>query len=255
MTEPRKSTAEPAKYVYGVVRVGGKRWPKLEGINGEPVAPVAAEGLAALTSDVPDELLEAGREELLTHSRVLERALEHGTVLPMRFGVVLPDEQSIRDELLAPHSDELEAQLQAMDGKVEVNIKALHDEETVLREVIAEIPEAAELRDSIQGKSEDATYYERIRLGELVAQALDDKREQTGPAIVDRLSPHAVAVQVGDPAHERMALNASFLVERKGLKGFDRAVDALAEEQGGRIRLKYTGPLPPHSFVELEVAA
>jgi hypothetical protein len=244
-----------AKYVYGVTRTSEDSWAGLEGMNGEPVSPVSAEGLAALTSDVPAELLEAGREELLTHSRVLEQALEKGTVLPMRFGVVLPDEQSVRDELLAPHSAELERQLREMDGKVEINLKVLHDEETVLREVLAEVPEVAELRRSIQGKPEEATYFERVRLGELIAQALDDKREQTGPAIVERLSPHAVAVQVGDPAHERMALNASFLVERKDLERFDKAVDELGEEQEGRIRIKYTGPLPPHSFVELEMAA
>jgi hypothetical protein len=252
MTEPKKSAA---KYVYGVVRAEGAASRKLTGINDEPVAAVASEGLAALTSDVPDEFLQAGRDELLTHSRVLEQALESETVLPMRFGVVLPDERAVREELLAPHREELEAQLREMDGKVEINLKVLHDEEIVLREVLAEIPEAAELRRSIQGKPEDATYYERIRLGELIAQALEDKRERTGPAIVERLSPHAVAVQVGEPAHERMALNASFLVERKDLERFDRAVDELGEEQGGRIRVKYTGPLPPHSFVELEMAA
>lgn len=250
-----KTKKTAAKYVYGVVHAADASSSKLTGINDEPVSPVASEGLAALTSDVPDEFLEAGRDELLTHSRVLEQALENGTVLPMRFGVVLPDEKSVRDELLAPHSEELEAQLRDMDGKVEINLKVLHDEEIILREALAEIPEAAELRQSIQGKPEDATYYERIRLGELIAQALDDKREQTGPGIVERLSPHAVAVQVGEPAHERMALNASFLVERKNLERFDKAVDELGEAQGGRIRIKYTGPLPPHSFVELEMAA
>jgi hypothetical protein len=249
-----KAKNTTAKYVYGVVRAGDAS-SKLTGIDDEPVGSVISEGLAALTSDVPDDFLEAGREELLTHSRVLEQALEDGTVLPMRFGVVLPDERSVRDELLAPHSEELEAQLRDMDGKVEINLKVLHDEETILREALAEIPEAAALRQSIQGKPEDATYYERIRLGELIAQALDDKREQTGPAIVDRLSPCAVAVRVGDPVHERMALNASFLVQRESLGRFDKAVDELGEEQEGRIRIRYTGPLPPHSFVELEMAA
>jgi len=250
-----KAKKTAAKYVYGVVRADDASSSKLTGINDEPVSPVTSEGLAALTSDVPDDFLEAGRDELLTHSRVLEQALEHGTVLPMRFGVVLPDERSVRDELLAPHSEELEAQLRDMDGKVEINLKVFHDEDTILREAVAEIPEAAELRQSIQGKPEDATYYERIRLGELIAQALDDKRELTEPAIVDRLSQYAVAVQVGDPAHERMALNASFLVQREDLGRFDKAVDELGEEQGGRIRIRYTGPLPPHSFVELEMAA
>src|SRR5581483_6948058 len=225
--------------------------PQERGINDEPVSLVKADGLAALASDVPGEYLEAGRDELLTHSRVLERALESGTVLPMRFGVVMPDEEAVRGELLTPHRERLEAQLDEMDGKVEINIKGIYEEGAILAEVLAESPEASKLRESIRGKPEDATYYERIRLGELVSQGLDLKRAEDERAIVDRLLAHAVAVEVGAAVHERMAVNASFLVERDGLSAFDRAVDAIGEEQAGRIRLRYTGPLPPHSFVEL----
>jgi hypothetical protein len=240
-----------AKYVYGVVRTSRASPPKAIGINDEPIALVKADGVAALTSDVPGEFLEAGREELLTHSRVLEGALEDGTVLPMRFGVVMPGEESVRDELLVPHREKLEAQLQEMDGKVEINIKGIYDEGAILREVLAHSSEAAKLRQAIRGKPEDATYYERIRLGEVVAQELDLKRAEDERAIVDRMLAHAAAVEVGELVHERMAVNASFLVERTGLQGFDRAIDELGEEQAGRIRLRYTGPLPPHSFVEL----
>ena len=113
MTE---SNGTAGKYVYGVVRAGHGSRRKQRGINGQPVKLVTLEGLAALTSDVPDEFLEAGRDELLTHSRVLEKALDGGVVLPMRFGVVMPSEESVRDELLAAHRAELEAQLDEMDG-------------------------------------------------------------------------------------------------------------------------------------------
>jgi hypothetical protein len=245
-----------AKYVYGVTRSKRGSRPKQSGINEEPVRLVTLEGLAALTSDVPADFLEAGREELLTHSRVLERALEGGdAVLPMRFGVVMPDEDAVRDELLAPYRAELEAQLDEMQGKVEINIKAIYDEGIILREVLAENPEVADLRAAIQGKPEDATYYERIRLGELVAQSLTAKRAEDEREIVDRLLANALRVEVGEAVHERMAVNASFLVDREGLERFDRAVDELGEQQAGRIRVKYTGPLPPHSFVELAVEA
>jgi hypothetical protein len=245
-----------AKYVYGVTRSKRGKRRKESGINDAPVGVVTHEGIAALTSDVPDDFVEAGREELLTHSRVLEHALEGGeAVLPMRFGVVMPDEHAVRDELLAAHRKELEAQLDEMQGKVEINIKAIYDEEIVLREVLAENPEVADLRSTIQGKPEEATYYERIRLGELIAQSLTTKRAEDEREIVDRLLAHALRVEVGEAVHERMAVNASFLVERKGLESFDRAVDELGEQQAGRIRVKYTGPLPPHSFVELAVEA
>jgi hypothetical protein len=87
----------------------------------------------------------------------------------------------------------------------------------------------------------------------MVAEAVNAKREQDGQQMLARLEPLAVRVDVGDPIHERMALNASFLVERGQVQAFDQAVDALGAEQSDRMRFKYTGPLPPHSFVELSV--
>ena len=249
MAEPRTETA---KYVYGVIRSEGASAPKGAGIDDEPVGLVAHGNVAALTSEVPAEFTEAGRAALLTHSRVLEEAMQGAVVLPMRFGVVLPDEQAIAERLLAPHEEELEAQLQAMDGKVEVTIKGIYDEEAVLREVLAENREIAELKRAIEGKPEAATYYERIRLGELVAAGLDERRAAAAPQIIDLLAPLAVDVRVGEPVHERMAVNASFLVERAHLDEFDRAVDRVGAEQAGRIQLKYTGPLPPTASSSLE---
>jgi hypothetical protein len=248
-----KSNGNAAKYVYGVVRARRSSRLKQSGINDQPVQVVALKGLGALASDVPDGPLEAGRDELLTHTRVLERALQKGAVLPMRFGVVMPNEGAIRDDLLTAHREELESQLDAMDGKVELNVKGIYDEQTILREVLEESKEIAGLRDYIQGKPEDATYPERIRLGELVAEALTAKRAEDERLIVDSLLPHAMSVEVAQAVHERMAANASFLVERNRHDDFDRALDDLASKQGGRIRFKCTGPLPPHSFVELSV--
>jgi hypothetical protein len=45
------------------------------------------------------------------------------------------------------------------------------------------------------------------------------------------------------------------IVERiqKLAKAFDRSLDEIAAEQADRIRFKATGPLPPHSFVELSL--
>jgi hypothetical protein len=241
---------KPAKYVYGVIRAGDQG-PRARGIGKKQVRVVRADGIGALTSDVPPGDLEAGRDELLAHSRVLERALEQGTVLPMRFGVVMPSESAVREQLLDPHRGELEAQLEEMDGKFEVNLKAIYDERVLLTEVLAEQPEIAKLRESLRGQPEEATHFERIRLGEMIAGAVNEKRDRDADQILQRLAPHIVAAEVGDPVHERMALNASFLLDRSAQKAFDAELDRIAGENGERLRFKYTGPLAPHSFVEL----
>jgi hypothetical protein len=247
---PRAQKTKPAKYVYGVVRADDKG-PRARGIGRKQVRIIRADGLGALTSDVPPGDLEAGRNELLAHSRVLERALEQGTVLPMRFGVVMPSESAVREQLLEPHRGELEAQLEEMEGKFEVNLKAIYEERALLTEVLRERPEIAKLREELRGQPEDATHFERIRLGEMIAGAVNEKRDLDADQILQRLAPHIVAAEVGDPVHERMALNASFLIDRSARKAFDQEVDRIAAEQGERMRFKYTGPLAPHSFVEL----
>ena len=237
-------------YVYGIVE-STARAPKASGIGGAPLAVVAGDGAAALVSDLPDREVHMGRDEVLMHAEVLDQALAQGTVLPMRFGVVMDGSDDVRRKLLERHSEDLRSQLSELAGKVEVNVRAVYEEDVVLREAVSEEPEIARLREAVRDRSEDASYYERIRLGELVAQAMERKRERDAQAIIDLLAPETLAVDVGVPAHERVVVSASFLVARARLDAFDELLEAVARDQFGRIRFKLTGPRPPHSFVEL----
>jgi len=239
-----------AHYVYGIVAPGASA-PRGKGIRGKRVTLVAGEEAAALVSDVGEDQVRLGRDEVLVHARVLERALAQGTVLPMRFGIVMSGPQEIRDRLLDERAAELREQLTELEGKVEVRIRASYDEDTLLREVVRDDPEIAALQAAMRGRSEDdATYYERIRLGELVAAAVERRRHRDAQAIVEALSVVALAVEPGRTEHERVAVQASFLVERSRLAEFDEVLEAVAAGFAGRLRFKYTGPLPAHSFVE-----
>jgi hypothetical protein len=243
-----------ANYVYGIVRKATKP-PAHPGIGDAPLQLVRGDGTAALVSELPTDRLEMGRQELLTHARVLEEALTNGPVLPMRFGVVLQDPDAIRRDLLEAHSSELLSQLEQFEGKVEMRVRATYEEEPLMREVIRDNSEIARTRESIRGKPEAATYYDRIRLGELIADAVERKRYAEAQQILDLLAAGAVAVEVADPAHERVVLDASFLLKRERLAEFDDLVERIAREQAERLRVKLTGPLPPHSFVQLSGAA
>jgi Gas vesicle synthesis protein GvpL/GvpF len=239
-----------AQYVYGIVQATATV-PRGRGIAGAPVRLIVGEDAAALVSEIPAEHLRLGREEVQTHARVLELALKRGPVLPMRFGVVMSDAEEVRERLLEEHAAELRAQLTEMEGKVEIRIRAAYDEQSLFRDIVRERPQIAVLRNSVAERPADASYYDRIRLGELVAAAVQSHREIDAQAIIEALGGHAVAVSAVEPSHERVVVQASFLVERSHLAEFNAVVDQVAEGYGGQIRFKYTGPLPPHSFVEL----
>jgi hypothetical protein len=239
-----------ALYVYGIVEARS-RPPAEPGIADAPLRLVEGDGAAALVSEIDGRQVRLGREAVLRHARVLERALELGPVLPMRFGVVMSGPEEVQARLLEEYAEELRAQLADFAGKVEIRIRAVYDEESLMQEVVRGNPEIASLRDAVRVGSDDATYYERIRLGELVAAAVERRRERDAEMIVDALASAALAVEVGELTHERLVVQASFLVERDHLPKFDQLVDEIAGSYGGGILFKYTGPLPPHSFVEL----
>ena len=241
-------SAAASRYVYGILAASA-RVPSRTGIGDAPLELVASDGIAALVSDVPAGDLRMGRDAMTAHARVLEQAHSAGTVLPMRFGVVMAGDSAIQTELLDPHRDELVAQLAEFEGKAELKLRGTYEEDALLREVVREDQDIARLRESLRGAPEDATYYGRIQLGELIARAIERKREVDGREMLEPLTPLALAVDIAEPTHERVVLSASFLVEEGRIEEFDEEVDLIGRAQADRIRLKYTGPLPPHSFV------
>jgi hypothetical protein len=238
-----------ATYVYGVVR--GSEAPKIDtaGVGRDaPVRTVTRGALAAMVSDVDQGFVEAGREDLERHMAVLEEAALSATVVPLRFGTVMPDDDAVAEELLHARAADIEELLSTLDGRVELSLSGTY-EERIFGEVIAEQPEVAALRDRVRGRDENATYYDRIRLGELVASAMAAKRERDTEQVLAKLRPLADDVRVGDVAHERSVLSASFLVQRDRLPEFDRAAEEVAAQNRTRIRFRYAGPLPPYDFV------
>jgi hypothetical protein len=97
----------------------------------------------------------------------------------------------------------------------------------------------------------DAGYYERIKLGELVAAAVAARRDHDANTLYDRFAPLA-ADFVSDEPGDGVALKASFLVERRALKAFERELDAVAREHGARLVVESIGPLPPTAFAGME---
>jgi hypothetical protein len=211
---------------------------------------VVSGGVAALVSPVEGEL-KATRRDLLSHSAVLERAIAAGPVLPLRFGIVLRDEDAVAQELLEPRRDELAALLERFERLVELRVKAFYDEEAVLREIVRSDPAIARLNEATRGAPDAAAQAQRVRLGEAVARALETTRESDSQAILARLRPLAEDFVV-EEGESSLGLTASFLVDRGRVGAFDTAMDELAREHEGRITFKYLGPLPPHSFVSLQ---
>src|ERR671934_2722081 len=121
------------------------------GIGGAPVGRVVSGGLAALVSPIEGEDLRATRRDLMSHSAVLEHAVAAGPVLPLRFGIVLRDEEAVAEELLEARHDELSALLERYERLVELRGKGFYVEEAVLREIVRPDRTIARLNEAARG--------------------------------------------------------------------------------------------------------
>ncbi|MEV6650946.1 GvpL/GvpF family gas vesicle protein [Streptomyces sp. NPDC051219] len=235
-------------YIYGIARDSHPSLPEKMGGVGDPPRPVRvlSQGrLAALVSDAPEDL-KPKRRDLVAHQSVLSEAGAAGAVLPMRFGGISPDDETVA-AVLAEREDHYLERLAALDGKVEYNVKATHDEESVLHQVLADDPELRALSAANQA-SGGGSYEQKLRLGERIVAAVQRREARDGTAVRQALEGVAADVCPG-PQSTGWLANVSFLVERERA---DEFVAQVSELQRGnpQLVLQVNGPLPPYSFVE-----
>jgi hypothetical protein len=238
-----------ALYCYGVTWADAAARQDQGGLGGKDVVPVEFKGLAALTSSVPAAKVRARRADLLRHFDVLASAFERAAVVPLRFGTVFDDQASLVQKLLEPRHDELARLLDELRDRVELRITAHYRGEAILAEIVRQNRRVAHLREeTMRGAGQPLL----LELGELVSAELQARTARDRRMIIERLRPLSLQEDVDSEPIENQVLRASFLVDRRRLASFDHAMEDLASGQAGRIDFSYVGPVPPHSFVNLE---
>ncbi|MEU8272309.1 GvpL/GvpF family gas vesicle protein, partial [Sphaerisporangium sp. NPDC049002] len=122
-------------------------------------------------------------------------------------------------------------------------------EGTVLMEVLQEQPEARRLREEIRDLPEEATWDARIRLGEIINQAIEAKRDADTQTLAEGLAPHAVAIVIREPTHEEDAAHLAVLVETGRQDDFEEALNEFGRRWADRVTLRLLGPQAPYDFV------
>src|SRR5438552_17269168 len=105
-------------------------------------------------------------------------------VLPVSFGTVADSDQEVQ-ELLKRAFDDLHRSLEHVRGRIELGLRVLWNEERLFSEVVAENDDLRAVRDRLAGQAPEATYYQRIRLGEMIAAAMQYKSEAEATALLD----------------------------------------------------------------------
>ncbi|MFC0599890.1 GvpL/GvpF family gas vesicle protein [Streptomyces palmae] len=233
-------------YVYAITSDSHPlRLEELHGVGDPPVAlhTIGGDSLRAVVSEVPEDLA-MSRRDLEAHHAVQQSLGADGSILPLSFGYVAADEEAVRG-VLRERAEEFSKTLETLSGRVEFNVKAVENEDGLLRAVLSRSEQARRLNEATRAGG--GSYEDRLALGELLAQEVQATEEALAAEIVEALRPLVHSQQLSPPS-QRYFLNASFLVEEDRAEEFVRAADELAERYGETAEVRVRGPLPPYSF-------
>jgi len=252
---PLDSGFEDELFVYGILPVqdldaGSQAVAGLKGLDGGPVEFVRFGGLATAVSHVDVDRRPGRRADLLAYQSVLDGLAQVGPVAPVRFGSVMPDADTVAAELMAPDAAHFVSLLERLRGRRQFNLRVTPVEEAVIGELVASDPEIRRLRERTRNLPEDASYRDRVRLGELVAHGLEQHNAQDADMVLDVVEPLADEHLVRTPPSATEVLDVALLVDDSRSGELVDVLEDCAEAWHERLRLRLVGPLAPYDFVE-----
>ena len=159
----------------------------LTGVNGATVYAIDHGPIAALVSDILEKRVRPERKNLVAHHAVVKRLMEDQTILPMAFGTIADNRQSIVDIL--KESEELFIeQLERVRGKVEMGLRVVWDVPNIFEHFVKNHAELAELRDVLIGKQRGPSQDDKIELGRQFDRLLASDRDRYTESVSKVLS-------------------------------------------------------------------
>jgi hypothetical protein len=208
--------------------------------------------VAAVVSDLAPGPLRPQRRHLAAHERVLKRLLENGSPLPMSFGVIADGPEDIR-RILALSEEVLVEQLQRVHGRVEMGLRVRWDVPNLFEYLVGQHEELRTARDRVFRGGREPSATERMDLGRLVENLLNEDRATQAERVAQVLRARCVEIKEGKLREERELMSLACLIERGSEDAFAQGVVEAASHFDGNYCFDYNGPWPPHSFVDVNL--
>lgn len=249
--DPIQSDSRPL-YLYALLDGDTPLSPALCGLGDAPVRELACgEGVRAIVSAAPAGKLRPQRTHLAAHQRVLGALLGPDGVLPVGFGMVVPNARAVRELVLAEH-DTLAEQFEKVRGCVEYSLRLSWDVPNIFLYFIDHEPELRTARDAMLASG--ASHDQKVAVGRLFEQLLATRREEHQQRMLETLRPLCEDVTLDTPKAEAEVFRAALLVRHDAQASLDAALASAASAFDESFRVHVGGPFAPYSFVRLELA-
>lgn len=242
------------RYIYGIIK-------NTEGKNVEPFSIKTDEGVYTINykdiscvvsnspiQDYTSMLKETLGRLLIKHQTIIEKIMKDYTIIPMKFGTFVADNDEVIEVLKRGYSKFRELFLMVGE-KIELDVSATWtDLNSIMKEIAKESNQIRNFRAEIMKKSPDQTFQDRIKIGMMIKDELDKKRKKEQAYIIEYLKKFTIDFQKHPVMDDKMILNCAFLLEKGKESDFDIKLKTLDKEYQQKINFRCIGPLPSYSF-------
>lgn len=246
--------ALPGKYIYcfikekDVVNICSSAFANVV----SPVYTVPYKEISVVVSNTDIYEFDPTRKNVLNHQRVINKVMEKYTVIPVAFGTVGNNKAEIA-KIIEDNYDEFLEKIEFLKDKSEVGLKVSWDKAFFNEDI--ENDKILALKARVSGKEEEEVLLDKIQLGKLVQETIENKKEEYIDRIYTPLSNIAVKSKQKDGIPIKTVFNAFFLVNNSDNDIFDKKVEELSNLFANKLVFSYTGPWPPYNFVDLRINA
>ncbi len=236
------------KFLYAVILSDREREFGPVGLEGGRVYSIPYQDIAAVVSDYPVTEIKVLRKNLSPYHLTIRKVAEECTTIPAKFGQLAGDADRMRGVLKANY-DELKEELIRLQDKVEMGLKVSWAVENVFEYVVGKSRELRELRDRLLRRSASLTRQQRIDIGALVYDALNEMKGAITEKIITLVQDSVEELEINQITEEKMVMHGAFLVRKDRQNDFAAAAQKVADLLGKDYAVKVDGPWVPFSFV------
>jgi len=228
------------------------------GINNREVTPLSYKDISAVVSPTPiinfDRL---DKKELVryvaSHQEVNEKIMKDYDLVPMAFGIIAPSVDEVL-RILEKAYLQFKTALKKIEGKVEFVVQVWWDQKKLIEELFNTNPKIQELKKETSSKKGILALPIKLKLKKLLEETAEAQRQVYIKDIQTFLNSCSHGFTSNKLIEEDMIANFSFLIEKAKESELDKKMQELGKKYEGNLRFKYIGPMPPHSFVNINLS-
>ena len=194
-------------------------------------------------------------QKVLEHENMIEKIMQHTTVIPFKFPTIFHTEENVR-KLLRQRGREFRETIAYLENREEWGLKIYCDMREFKESIAKEDKRIKEKEQEISFASKGKAYFLKKKKDELVKEKISEYMKDCFERLkrpcletkINRILPK----EVTEKDHE-MVFNVAFLINKNRIKDFENGLSYLKTKYSDKgLIFDCTGPWPAYNFCQMK---